>query len=210
MTTFYRRRGKRLFDILGSSMALVLTLPIQALTAVFVLASLGLPIIFRQQRPGLAGNPFTLVKFRTMSNSVDTLGNLLPDNQRLGNLGGLLRSTSLDELPELWNVLKGDMSLVGPRPLLMDYLDHYTPEQHLRHTVRPGITGLAQVFGRNATTWDSRIMADSKYAQEFSLRLDIWILWKTIPVVLTRKGVHNPELPPFNSKTFEQENDDHK
>lgn len=209
MTSFYRRRGKRIFDILASSLALVLTLPIQALIAVLVSLHLGFPVIFRQLRPGLAAEPFTLMKFRSMTDATDALGNPLPDSQRLGKWGRLLRSTSLDELPELWNVLKGDMSLVGPRPLLMDYLDHYTPEQQLRHTVRPGITGLAQVLGRNATTWDSRITADSKYAREFSLRLDMWILWKTIPVVLTRKGVHNPELPPFHSRTFEQESDEY-
>ena len=180
---------KRAFDFLVSLAALLLLWPVLLVLAVLVRVKLGPPALFRQQRPGLHGRPFTMLKFRTMTDARDTEGNLLPDGERLSSFGRSLRSTSLDELPELINVVAGDMSLVGPRPLLMRYLDRYTPEQMRRHEVRPGITGWAQVNGRNAITWDQKFALDIWYVDHHSLRLDLRILWLTVRNVLRREGI---------------------
>jgi len=180
---------KRAFDILVSLAALLLLWPVLLVLAVLVRVKLGPPALFRQQRPGLHGRPFTMLKFRTMTDARDAEGNLLPDGERLSSFGRSLRSTSLDELPELINVLAGDMSLVGPRPLLMRYLDRYTPEQMRRHEVRPGITGWAQVNGRNAITWDQKFALDIWYVDHHSLRLDLRIIWLTVRNVLRREGI---------------------
>ena len=180
---------KRTFDILISLAALLLLWPVLLVLAVLVRVKLGPPALFRQQRPGLHGRPFTMLKFRTMTDARDAQGNLLPDGERLSSFGRSLRSTSLDELPELINVLAGDMSLVGPRPLLMRYLDRYTPEQMRRHEVRPGITGWAQVNGRNAITWDQKFALDIWYVDHHSLRLDLRIIWLTVRNVLRREGI---------------------
>jgi sugar transferase EpsL len=175
---------KRLFDVLVASFLLVAMSPVMAVVAALIATKLGTPVLFRQQRPGLNGEPFEMVKFRTMSDARDANGELLPDEQRLGGLGKFLRKSSLDEFPELWNVLKGDMSLVGPRPLLMRYLDRYTPEQARRHEVRPGITGWAQVNGRNALSWEEKFEHDVWYVDNRSFSLDLKILWRTLWNVL--------------------------
>ncbi len=167
---------------------LVLTAPLQAGIAVLVARALGRPVLFRQLRPGRDGKPFVLLKFRTMREP-DESRDLLTDVQRLTPLGARLRSASLDELPTLWNVLRGDMSLVGPRPLLMRYLPRYTPEQSRRHEVRPGVTGLAQVSGRNALTWEQKFAADLEYVQRRNVALDMHILAQTIRAVLRREGI---------------------
>lgn len=180
---------KRLFDILGAVFGLVLLSPVLGVVAFLISRQMGAPVLFRQTRPGLHGKPFEMVKFRTMRDAMDAQGKPLPDAERLTKLGRFLRSTSLDELPELWNVLKGDMSLVGPRPLLMEYLDYYRENEKLRHTVRPGITGLAQVSGRNATTWDERLAYDVEYVRTQTTVLDLEILIKTIAQVIRREGV---------------------
>jgi lipopolysaccharide/colanic/teichoic acid biosynthesis glycosyltransferase len=179
---------KRLIDISGSALGLVVTAPIQAFVAILVVRKLGRPVLFRQQRPGLQGRPFTLVKFRTMREP-DPGAGLVTDADRLTPFGARLRSMSLDELPTLWNVLRGDMSLVGPRPLLMQYLDRYTPAQARRHDVRPGITGLAQISGRNALTWDAKFAADMEYVARRGPGLDLRILARTAISVLCRTGI---------------------
>ncbi|WP_235505686.1 sugar transferase [Variovorax sp. Root411] len=180
---------KRLFDIALASLALLLLgLPLLFLTWQ-VRRKLGSPAFFRQTRPGLHGRPFNMVKFRTMTDARGVDGQLLPDADRLTPFGRFLRASSLDELPELWNVLKGDMSLVGPRPLLMDYLPLYSAEQSRRHEVRPGITGWAQVNGRNALSWDEKFKLDVWYVDHWSLWLDIKILWLTVRKVLVRDGI---------------------
>ena len=180
---------KRLFDITAALVALLLlALPLLALTWL-VRRKLGRPAFFRQVRPGLQGKPFEMVKFRTMTDARGPDGELLPDAVRLTPFGRFLRATSLDELPELWNVLKGDMSLVGPRPLLMEYLPLYSPEQARRHEVRPGITGWAQVNGRNAIGWEDKFTLDVWYVDHRSLWLDIKILWLTVKKVLVREGI---------------------
>ena len=183
---------KRAFDFGASLLALILLSPLLALIASLVRLQLGSPILFRQQRPGLCGNPFIIYKFRTMTDARGAHGNLLPDAQRLTPLGRFLRSTSLDELPELFNVLKGDMSLVGPRPLLMQYLERYTPEQMRRHEVRPGLTGWAQINGRNAITWEEKFTLDVWYVDHQSLWLDLKIIALTVWKVLTREGISQP------------------
>jgi len=183
---------KRALDISASALLLILLSPLMGLIALLVWLYLGPPIFFRQERPGLGGKPFTLIKFRTMLERYDQEGNLLPDAERLTPFGQFLRSTSLDELPELWNVLKGEMSLVGPRPLLMRYLPRYTPEQARRHLVKPGITGWAQIHGRNALTWEERFRLDVYYVDHWSLWLDIKILWRTLWIVLRREGINQP------------------
>ncbi|RAR27439.1 sugar transferase [Pseudomonas sp. MDMC224] len=160
-----------------------------AIVAYLVRRNLGSPIFFTQMRPGLGGKPFVMYKFRTMSDARDSEGKLLPDDQRLTRFGKFLRSTSLDELPELWNVIKGEMSLVGPRPLLMKYLELYTPEQARRHEVKPGITGWAQVNGRNALTWEEKFKLDVWYVDNWTLTLDLRILWLTILKVVRRDGI---------------------
>jgi len=187
--SWYVRRGKRLFDVGASLVLLVLSAPVMLVVAVLVWASLGRPVLFSQQRPGFQGRPFRLVKFRTMPDARDAGGRLLPDGERLGTMGLLLRSLSLDELPELVNVLRGDMSLVGPRPLLMAYLPRYTPEQARRHDVLPGLTGWAQVNGRNALTWPDKFRLDVWYVDHVSLGLDVRILVRTIAHVLKREGI---------------------
>lgn len=180
---------KRLIDITASGAALVALSPVLAVTAYKVKKDLGSPVLFKQTRPGLNGKPFEMIKFRTMKDGTDTDGNLLPDSERLTPFGQKLRSTSLDELPELWNVLKGDMSLVGPRPLLMEYLPLYTSEQARRHNVRPGVTGYAQVNGRNAISWEEKFQLDTWYVDNQSLWLDIKILAKTVKQVLIKDGI---------------------
>lgn len=180
---------KRAFDVLVIVAALPLLLPVLLLLMLLVRWQLGKPVLYTQIRPGLRGKPFRMVKFRTMTDARDANGQLLPDDQRLPTFGRLLRATSLDELPELWNVLKGDMSLVGPRPLLMEYLPLYSPEQARRHEVRPGITGWAQVNGRNAISWEQKFELDVWYVDNQSLWLDIKILCLTIKKVLVRDGI---------------------
>jgi len=180
---------KRMFDIIASCILLVLFSPVMALTACLIYLTMGSPVLFRQQRPGLYGQPFTLVKFRTMTDARDKTGNLLPDEMRLTRLGALLRSTSLDELPELFNVLKGEMSLVGPRPLKMEYLSLYTPRQARRHEVLPGITGWAQVNGRNSLSWEEKFELDVWYVDNQSFWLDLKILFLTVVKVLKREGI---------------------
>lgn len=180
---------KRLFDLLAASLALLLlAMPLLVLVGL-IRRKLGSPVLFRQMRPGLHGKPFTMVKFRTMTDERGPDGALLPDAQRMTPFGRFLRASSLDELPELWNVLRGEMSLVGPRPLLMEYLPLYTPEQARRHEVRPGITGWAQVNGRNAISWPDKFALDVWYVDSQSLWLDIKILWMTVRKVLVRDGI---------------------
>ena len=180
---------KRVFDVVITLLAGVLLFLPLVFVGALVWARLGRPIFFRQIRPGLEGRPFEMVKFRTMTSQRDASGRLAPEDQRLTKFGLWLRSTSLDELPELWNVLKGDMSLVGPRPLLVQYLPLYSPRQARRHEVRPGITGWAQVNGRNALTWPQKFELDVWYVENRSLWLDIRILWLTVRSVLRRDGI---------------------
>ncbi|QDC02948.1 sugar transferase [Mesorhizobium sp. 8] len=184
-----RRKLKRAFDIVLTVLTAPLWAPVLAVVALLVRWRLGSPVFFRQVRPGLHGKPFRMVKFRSMTDARDAAGQLLPDEQRLPAFGRLLRSTSLDELPELWNVLKGDMSLVGPRPLLMDYLPLYSPEQARRHEVRPGVTGWAQVNGRNAISWPDKFALDVWYVDNRSLWLDVRIIGMTLAKVLRRDGI---------------------
>jgi lipopolysaccharide/colanic/teichoic acid biosynthesis glycosyltransferase len=183
MTGFYPRLGKRALDLALTVPALLLLSPLLLVVAGLVRLNLGKPVFFRQRRPGLFGRPFTLVKFRTMSDARDVRGQLLPDAERLTRLGRFLRKTSLDELPELWNVLKGEMSLVGPRPLLLEYLDRYTEEQARRHLLPPGITGLAQIRGRNAIPFSRRLRYDLDYVDTVSFASDCRILVSTVPLV---------------------------
>lgn len=180
---------KRFFDVGISATVLVLLSPVMAVVAWQIRRQMGVGVLFRQVRPGLNGEPFEMVKFRTMKDAVDAEGNLLPDAERMTSLGRFLRSTSLDELPELWNVLKGDMSLVGPRPLLMEYLPLYSPEQLRRHEVRPGLTGWAQVNGRNALGWQQKFELDVWYVDNRSWWLDMKILFLTVKLVLMRDGI---------------------
>lgn len=180
---------KRSFDVFVAAALLVALAPVLGMIAIAVRLFLGVPVLFRQQRPGLHGRPFELVKFRTMRDASDRQGKPLSDAERLTRFGRVLRASSLDELPELWNVLKGEMSLVGPRPLLMEYLPLYSPEQARRHAVRPGITGWAQVNGRNALTWDEKFALDLWYVQHQFFLLDLWILILTVWRVLRPKGV---------------------
>lgn len=180
---------KRAFDIVCSTLALLLLWPVLLILCVLVRIKLGSPVFFRQQRPGLHGKPFMMIKFRTMLDACDGQGNPLPDDVRLTRFGRMLRATSLDELPELWNVLKGDMSLVGPRPLLMDYLPLYSPEQARRHEVRPGITGWAQINGRNALSWPDKFALDVWYVDHRTLLFDIRILLLTVKKVFVREGI---------------------
>jgi sugar transferase EpsL len=185
----YHAFGKRLFDLLIGITALILLAPVIGIIALLVRWRLGKPVLFRQRRPGLHSRPFVLLKFRTMTDARDTSGQLLPDAERLTPLGRFLRATSLDELPELINVLKGEMSLVGPRPLLMQYLTRYTPEQMRRHDVHPGLTGWAQIGGRNAVAWEERFVLDCWYVDNLSFRLDAFILVRTIGKVIRRESI---------------------
>lgn len=180
---------KRFFDVIFALIALLVTMPIMLIVGIFIMARMGVPIFFRQTRPGLQGKPFEMIKFRTMVNEIDARGERLPDEQRLTQLGRLLRSSSLDELPELWNVVKGDMSLVGPRPLLMEYLPRYSPDQLRRHEVRPGITGWAQVNGRNALSWEEKFALDLWYVENRNFLLDLKIMLITAWKVLQRDGI---------------------
>ncbi len=184
--------SKRLFDLLAAGLGLLILSPVLLLVAVLVRIFLGAPVLFRQQRPGLGGRPFYIYKFRTMTDARGPDGALLPDAQRLTRLGRFLRATSLDELPELLNILRGEMSLVGPRPLLMQYLARYTPEQARRHDVLPGLTGWAQVNGRNALTWEDKFRLDVWYVDNWSFWLDIKIILLTIWKVLKREGISQP------------------
>ncbi|PZE69112.1 MULTISPECIES: sugar transferase [unclassified Curtobacterium] len=184
-------RAKRCSDIVGASLALVALAPVLAVVAVLVAARLGRPVLFRQPRPGLHGKTFTILKFRTMLEP-DPAAGLVSDSDRLTPFGSFLRSTSLDELPSLWNILRGDMSFVGPRPTLCRYLDLYTAEESRRHDVLPGLTGLAQVRGRNALPWPERLRSDVEYVDTVSLGLDLRILLRTVVVVLRREGIAAP------------------
>ena len=180
---------KRLLDIIIATTALVLLSPLYAYVAYKVKKNLGSPVLFRQVRPGLHGKPFEMIKFRTMKDAVDAQGNPLPDSERLTPFGKMLRSTSLDEMPELWNVIKGDMSVVGPRPLLTEYLPLYTAEQAKRHHVRPGMTGHAQVNGRNAIGWEEKFKLDTWYVENQSTLLDFKIMFKTVHKVLAKDDI---------------------
>jgi lipopolysaccharide/colanic/teichoic acid biosynthesis glycosyltransferase len=196
----YHQGGKRLLDLVLSIISLFLLAPFIMLVTFVVWIKLGAPILFSQQRPGLLGKPFTIYKFRTMTDERDDQGRLLPDADRLTAFGNFLRSTSLDELPELFNVLKGDMSLIGPRPLLMEYLPRYTTEQMRRHEVRPGITGWAQVNGRNALKWEEKFQMDVWYVEHCSFWLDLKILWLTFIALVKREGISAQEhatMPKF-------------
>ena len=190
--------GKRLLDVLVAGTALLVLLPLLGLIALLVWFSLGRPIFFRQERPGFAARPFRILKFRTMREARDAQGRLLPDGQRLTRVGAFLRRTSLDELPELWNVLRGEMSLVGPRPLLFRYLPYFRPRECLRFEVRPGITGLAQVSGRNCLGWDQRLELDARYVENLSLGQDLRILGRTVLAVLRREGA-SPDVDQVES-----------
>ncbi len=185
----YQKYIKRLLDIIISLVALIVLSPVFLIVAILVRLKLGAPVIFHQQRPGYQEKIFKLCKFRTMTEAKDAQGNLLPDADRLTSFGNFLRKTSLDELPELWNILKGDMSIVGPRPLLVGYLPYYTKREQLRHSVRPGLTGLAQVSGRNFIAWDDRLSKDVEYVENISFMMDMKILWKTVMVVLKKEDV---------------------
>ncbi len=186
----YLRFGKRIFDLVIVIPALAVLSPLLLIIALLVRFQLGSPVLFRQKRPGYGGNPFVIIKFRTMCEPRNESGELLPDENRVTSFGQFLRKTSLDELPELVNVLKGDMSLVGPRPLLMQYLPLYSPEQMGRHDVRPGITGWAQVNGRNAISWEDKFKLDLWYIEHQSLFLDLYILVLTIGNVISREGIN--------------------
>ena len=180
---------KRLLDIVIAGTALIVLSPLYALVAYKVKKNLGSPVLFRQVRPGLNGKPFEMIKFRTMKDAVDAQGNQLPDSERLTPFGKMLRATSLDEMPELWNVIKGDMSVVGPRPLLMEYLPLYNEEQAKRHLVRPGMTGYAQVNGRNAISWEEKFKLDTWYVENRSTWLDFKIMFKTVHKVLAKDDI---------------------
>lgn len=180
---------KRLLDIIIASIALILLSPLYAFVAYKVKKNLGSPVLFRQVRPGLHGKPFEMIKFRSMKDAVDAHGNSLPDSERLTPFGQMLRSSSLDEMPELWNVIKGDMSIVGPRPLLMEYLPLYNTEQAKRHNVRPGMTGHAQVNGRNAIGWEEKFKLDTWYVEHQSTLLDFKIMFKTVHKVLAKDDI---------------------
>ncbi|MDC0935321.1 sugar transferase [Pirellulales bacterium] len=201
----YPRYGKRLFDFAAAAAALALLAPLFVALYLAVRWRLGSPALFRQERPGRNGVSFTLYKFRSMTDARDPHGNLTSDADRLTPFGKWLRSTSLDELPELWNVLRGEMSLVGPRPLLTEYLPHYSPEQARRHDVRPGLTGWAQVNGRNASDWESRFCNDVWYVDHASLALDLWILARTVWQVVARRNINaagHATMPPFAGTPF--------
>lgn len=201
--TFYTRFGKPALDRTAAAAGLVVLSPVLGVLAVLVRQRLGSPVLFRQTRPGKDGEPFEMVKFRTMTDDRGPDGALLPDAERLTSFGRFLRGASLDELPELWNVVKGDMSLVGPRPLLMRYLDRYTPQQARRHEVKPGVTGLAQVYGRNAIGWDEKLTYDVSYVDRVSLGLDLRILLRTVLQVVRRDGISaesHATMPEFTGR----------
>lgn len=201
---------KRLFDIVASAAGLIILSPVLLVLAYLIRKNLGSPVFFTQERPGLGGKPFKMIKFRSMRDAVDANGNPLPDSERLTPFGRKLRATSLDELPELWNVLKGDMSLVGPRPLLMKYLPLYNEFQYRRHEMKPGITGWAQVNGRNAISWDDKFAYDVWYIDNQSFWLDIKILMLTVKKVFVREGINAGEdvtMPTFQGNNPTGDND---
>ncbi len=203
---------KRLFDFLVSLTALILLSPIIALVAWKIRKNLGSPVLFRQTRPGLNGKPFEMVKFRTMKDAVDAQGNPLPDSERMTPFGDKLRNSSLDELPELWNVLKGEMSLVGPRPLLMQYLPLYSTEQARRHEVRPGVTGWAQINGRNAISWEEKFKLDVWYVDNRSFWLDFKILLLTVKKVFVKEGISadgHVTIAPFTGQAQSGNSNEH-
>ena len=187
----YRKYFKRPLDIVLSLIAIIVLSPVFIIVAILVRVKLGSPVIFRQERPGLNERIFTMYKFRTMTDQTDAEGNLLPDSVRLTRFGKLLRSTSLDELPELFNILNGEMSIVGPRPLLVQYLEFYNEQQRRRHLVRPGLTGLAQISGRNAISWDEKFQLDVEYADHVTVMKDLSIILLTIKKVLKRDGINS-------------------
>lgn len=196
------RRLKRVFDIFLAAIALVVLLPLMGIVAIFIYLMMGPPVLFRQKRTGYQGKLFTIIKFRTMSQYHDQQGRLLPDGERLTRLGIFLRRSSLDELPEFWNVLKGEMSLVGPRPLFPEYLDRYTPEQARRHLVKPGITGWAQVNGRNALSWEEKFALDTWYVDNWGLWLDLRIVLLSVKQVIRGEGISkagHATMPEFDS-----------
>lgn len=198
---------KRILDIIIASTALILLSPIYFYVAHKVKKNLGSPVLFRQARPGLHGKPFEMIKFRTMKDALDEQGNPLPDNERLTPFGKMLRSTSLDEMPELWNVIKGDMSIVGPRPLLMEYLPLYNKEQAKRHDVRPGMTGHAQVNGRNAISWEQKFKLDTWYVENRSLWLDFKIMLQTVKKVIAKDDINEAgeaTMTKFTGSTSEE------
>lgn len=188
-SVLYRRFGKRIFDLTAAAVLLLVLVPVILLVAILIRLKLGSPILFAQQRPGKTGRIFSIKKFRSMTDGRDSTGNLLPDLERLTSFGQFLRSSSLDELPGLWNVLCGEMSLVGPRPLLVQYLERYSSEQSRRHEVRPGITGWAQVNGRNAINWEQKFGYDVWYVDHHTLGVDIRILFMTVAKVFARKDI---------------------
>ena len=201
---------KRLLDIIIASIALILLSPLYFYVARKVKKNLGSPVLFRQVRPGLHGKPFEMIKFRTMKDAVDAQGNPLPDSERLTPFGKMLRSTSLDEMPELWNVIKGDMSIVGPRPLLTEYLPLYNAEQAKRHNVRPGMTGHAQVNGRNAISWEEKFKLDTWYVENQSTLLDFKIMFKTVHKVLAKDDINEAgevTMTKFTGSKVNQNND---
>jgi lipopolysaccharide/colanic/teichoic acid biosynthesis glycosyltransferase len=201
------RWGKRALDLLLATLIAVSLAPIVAVAAIAILIGMGRPVFFRQRRPGRGGKPFELLKLRTMREALDVTGRPLPDAERLTGIGRFLRRTSLDELPELWNVLRGDMSLVGPRPLLAEYLPLYSAEQARRHEVRPGVTGLAQVSGRNALTWEEKFRLDVYYVEHCSLTLDMKLLVQTVLAVITARGISaegSATMPAFRGTNGER------
>ena len=197
---------KRLVDVVISLIALILLSPIFCLVAFKVRKNLGSPIFFLQERPGKDGKLFKMIKFRSMKDAVDKEGNPLPDEKRITSFGQKLRSTSLDEMPQLINVLKGDMSIVGPRPQMKDFLEHYTPEQMRRHEVKPGMTGLAQVSGRNNLSWEEKFELDAKYVDTHSIWLDFKIMFKTVEVMLKKEGINAPDQE-VGAVRFSNQND---
>lgn len=186
---FYRKYGKRMIDVLVSGIGLIILSPVFLILFLLVRTKLGSPVIFKQKRPGKDERIFDMYKFRTMTDERDSAGNLLPDDERLTSFGKKLRSTSLDELPELWNIFKGDMSIIGPRPLLVKYLPLYNERQKKRHNVRPGLTGLAQVNGRNAISWEDKFKYDIEYVDDLTFFMDVKIFIKTIKKVFVKEGI---------------------
>jgi lipopolysaccharide/colanic/teichoic acid biosynthesis glycosyltransferase len=200
----YERFIKRPLDCFLSTLALIILSPVMLVTAILVRIKLGSPIIFSQERPGKDEKLFKIYKFRTMADKKDENGNLLPDSERLTKFGKILRSTSLDELPELFNIAKGDMAIVGPRPLLTQYLPYYRPEERERHAIRPGLTGYAQIHGRNYLMWDERIAADVKYAKKITFIGDLSIIIQTVIKVIKRSDVAEKRIPPFDQVRREE------
>jgi len=205
----YKRFIKRPMELVLASIALIVFSPVLLIISILVKINLGSPVIFKQERPGLKGKVFTMYKFRTMTDERDESGRLLPDGERLTKFGNFLRSTSLDELPELWNIVRGDMGIVGPRPLLVRYLPYYTHEERQRHDVRPGLTGLAQVNGRNLLSWDRRLELDVWYTKNITLKLDITIMFLTIKNVILQKDIAVADQHVMDSLDVERGQKDH-